>query len=154
MKRHRKLLAALAALGLMATTVWGDNDVLNKGSYYQNATNGAKTDASGNAYVTESTPAMDANLTFANIISNQTGLAIGAADSSAIQDTHRMRLGMLLIKPVIGGTGTVDTTVVLRIAIQIRTHLNGIDDSLSTFAIYSYGTAPGVTASGVDTTVQ
>jgi hypothetical protein len=126
------LLTVLAAIGL------ADNNVLDHSTYFQNATNGAKTDASGNAYVTESTPAMDANLTFASIISN-TSLAAGVADSSSVMDTHRMRLGMLLIKCTPLSLTGADSLGITRIGVQIRTHLNGISDSSSTFACYMYG---------------
>jgi len=90
----------------------------------------------------ESAPAMDANLTFQLI--NNAGLPLGGADSSGIMDTHRMRLGMLLIKPFVGTTNTssTDTTLLIRIAVQVRTHLNNAADSSSTFAIYPYGMAP------------
>src|SRR5689334_22667620 len=93
---------------LVAGLALADNDVIDHSTYFQNATNGAKVDASGNAYVTESASLMDGNLTFASIISN-TALALGAADSSAILDTHKMRLGTLLIKPFVGGTNTSST---------------------------------------------
>lgn len=106
----------------------------------------------------EASPARDANLTFQDIINNfgVSALAIGAADSSAVLDTHDMRLGMLLIKAAVAGTGTVDTTVAVRIAVQLRTHLGGVDDSMSAFPIYLYGNSP-LGAAGtahVDTTVQ
>jgi hypothetical protein len=115
-------------------------------------------DSNGNQKVAEAFPLSDQNLTFASIISNAS-LALGAADSSAILDTHRMRLGMLLIKASNGTTtGTADTTVTTRIAIQIRTHLNGGSDSASTFPIYLYGRSDVgavVTSAGqTDTTSQ
>ena len=73
---------------------------------------------------------MDANLTFNSIIDPST-LAAGAADSSAVLDTHRMRLGTLLFK-VVPGTGV---STHYRLAVQVRIHLNGADDSLSTFSV-------------------
>lgn len=114
-------------------------------------------DASSNLKTAEQFPAMDANLTFSNI-TPQASLTIGAAESSAVLDTHRMRLGMLFIKPIVNGTGAVDTTTIVRLIVQIRTHLNGVDDSMSTAAIYNYGYVPamnGTAAAAVaDTSVQ
>jgi hypothetical protein len=106
--------------------------------------------------MTNSAPAQDQNLTFASIISNAS-LALGASDSSAILDTHAMRLGTLLFKCSNGTTtGTEDTTVTWRVAFQIRTHLNGAADSSSTFAFYEYGNSSiGATATTPgDTTAQ
>lgn len=156
--RKRKLwlvLTALACLGVSVGLGLADYNTLNHGTYYQNGTNGAKVDATGNAYMVNASPLQDANLTFASIIDNAS-LALGAADSSAILDTHAMRLGMLLIKASNGTTtGTADTTVTWRVAIQIRTHLNGQSDSSSTFAIYQYGnTQVGVSATAPDTSAQ
>jgi hypothetical protein len=151
MSKHGKLLAALAGLGLVATAVWGDNNVLNHGTYYGNAATGLKTDASGNLYMTNSSPLQDNNLTFASIIS-QSSLAAGAADSSAVLDTHAMRLGMLLIKATPQSVTGADSLATVRIGIQIRTHLNGAADSSSTFAIYQYGVVPSMAiTAGVDT---
>jgi len=116
----------------------------------------ATLDVSGNAYTREAFPALDQNLTFTNFIDNP-GLALGAADSNANPlDTHRMRLGMLLIKAVLGGTGTVDTTCVATISVQIRTHLNNQSDSSSVFPIYRYGIVPAMQAILVaaDTSVE
>lgn len=94
----------------------------------------------GSAVVKEVAPLTSQNLTFANVLTGASALAIGAADSNAtLLDTRGMRLGMLLIKAWIGTAGTVDTTCVARLAFQVRTHLNNQDDSSSTFPIYQYG---------------
>lgn len=146
--RNWKSLSIWGGLLLFVGLALADNNVLNKGSYFQNATNGAKVDGSGNAYVTESAPAMDANLTFASIISSAS-LAAGAADSSAVLDTHRMRLGMLLIKCTPISITGADSLSGIRLSVQIRTHLNGQTDSSSTFVFYPYGQS----AMGAVTTV-
>lgn len=158
--RKPKLRLALIALGCLGVAIGlglADNNVLNKSSYYQNATNGAKVDANGNAYMVNASPLQDANLTFSSIIARDS-LSMGQADSSIVLDTHAMRLGMLLIKPFsgTGTTGTVDTTCVYRIAIQIRTHLAGASDSSSIFPIYQYGVAAALnaTANAADTSAQ
>lgn len=150
MKRFR-LLAVLGALALCtATVVWGDYNVLDKGTYYQNATSGLRTNSTGDVRTQEQSPAMDANLTFSNII-GATTIAVGSADSSAILDTHRMRLGMLLIKavPVGGGTGLIN-----RLAVQIRVHLNGASDTSSVFAVYQYGSTQVATADAKPDTIN
>ena len=105
-------------------------------------------DSDGYAKMVQKNPAMDANLTFASIISST--ITAASADSSAILDTHRMRLGMLLIKanPSGGGTGTIN-----RLAIQIRVHLNGQSDTSSTFAIYQYGATAVATAGALPDTI-
>jgi hypothetical protein len=173
-----RLIAALAALALfvgMAVTpleTWCQVGVAEPNSLHQilqgvpvSLINRPDTtarlwsgDANGNGSVVEQFPAMDQNLTFASIISNAS-LALGAADSSAILDTHRMRLGMLLFKCSNGTTtGTGDTTVAFRVAYQIRTHLNGSSDSSSVFPIYLYGRsdvgAVTTSAGQTDTTSQ
>jgi len=105
----------------------------------------------------ESAPAMDANLTFPNIIGPISTLAPGGADSSAILDTHRMRLGTLLIKCTPLSITGADSLFSIRLGVQIRTHLNGAGDSSSTFAFYQYGKsdvgAVTTTASQTDSTV-
>ena len=140
MKHWKLVLLGCLVLGL-AVSAFADYNVLDKNTYKQNATSGAKTDAFGNAYIIDSNPNRDANLTFQSVISN-TSLAFGAADSNATPlDTHAMRLGMLLFKGVVVSG---DSNDVVRIAVQVRTHLNGNTDSLSTFAIYQYGVSPSL----------
>ena len=115
-------------------------------------------DASGNALMSDASRDRDASFELRGIINNfgAVALAIGVGDSSQVQDTRHMRLGMLVLKAVVAGTGTVDTTVAVRIAVQIRTHLGGVDDSMSTAPIYFYGssTAGAGADAHVDTTVQ
>jgi len=150
--RWRLPLAAISVVALIALPLlsFADYNVQDKGTYYSNAQTGARTNSTGDARVEEVSPAMDANLGPIQMIGTGgagTTLSIGGADSTASpQDTHRMRLGTLLIKGVLGGTGTVDTTCVATIAIQIRTHLNAVDDSSSTFAFYPYGVTPSMVA--------
>lgn len=155
MKMRLRTWFALGAVALLAGVALADFNVRDHGTHFENASTGHRVNSSGDLTVEESSPAMDANLTFENIIVS-TGTALAAADSSTVLDTHRMRLGMLLIKPVVAGTGTVDTTVIVRIAVQIRTHINAQDDSSSTFAVYPYGYAPSMVATtiGADTTWQ
>jgi hypothetical protein len=152
-KIRLKLFLVLGALVALAGVAYADFNTLFKGTYYQNATSGAKTDASGNAYTTESNPEMDANLTFApEQCVNSVSLAAGSADSSGVMDTHRMRLGMLYIKCTKAATGVSTTS---RLAISIRGHLNGQSDSSSVFPVFFYGRSDqGVTAiaSQLDTT--
>lgn len=149
-----RLTLALGALVLtLAMTAYADYNVLNKGSYYQNATSGDRVTSLGHKTVVEQDPPMDANLTFApEQVINSTSMAVGGADSSGVLDTHRMRLGMILIKSYNAATGANRLS---RLAISIRTHLNGQDDSSSTFPIFFYGRSDqGVTAmaSQLDTT--
>jgi len=127
------------SLLLVAALVLADNNVLNHGSYYANAPTGLKADgASGNLATSEQYPAMDQNLTFASVISNAS-IAAGIGDSSAVLDTHRMRLGTLLIKCTPLSVTGADSLNIVRLGVQIRTHLNGVSDSSNTFAYYMYG---------------
>jgi hypothetical protein len=106
-------------------------------------------DTNHNGKVVEQFPAYDQNLTVP-LINNSIGLTLGSADSSAVIDTHRMRLGMLVFKPFpgSGNAGGVDTTTIWRIAYQVRTHVNGGTDSSSYAAIYNYGNVPQMSATG------
>lgn len=149
MNMKPRFLAAMAALLLVvAGVVWGDNNTVDHGTYYGNASTGLKTDAAGNLYMTNSSPIQDNNLTFANCIGPTALTAASAtagADSSAILDTHTMRLGMLLIHCVpAGGAAMVNN----RIAVQIRTHLLGAADTNSVYCVYNYGSTEVGTAGG------
>lgn len=142
---------AVLALLVVAASASGDSNTYNyqgSGPYF-NPKSGQIVDATGNAKVVDAFPNRDQNFTFSNIINNSS-LAAGAGDSSAILDTHQMRVGMLLIKCTgITGLSGVDTTgaKTIRLAVQVRTHLDGGSDSLSTFVVYPYGsTGMGVTA--------
>lgn len=144
----RKVLVWVMGALIVSAVAFAAGNATLMGNYYQNATNGSKVDVNGNAYVVESYPAMDANMTYQAIIQN-TALAAGSADSSAILDTHRMRLGMLLFK-ITPGTGNPGIT---RLAVQVRCHLNGLSDSSSTFAVYLNGgkDTPAIGVGAVDT---
>lgn len=112
--------------------------------------------SSGSLQVAEASPAYDTAVGPFTLLDNVT-LALGAADSNGTPvDTRRMRLGMLFIKANIQGTGTVDTTTVAQLAIQIRSHLNAGTDSASVFPIYHYGAVPVnvATAVAADTSSQ
>lgn len=159
-----KVFAVAAVLLGVAATANGDSNTYNyqtpgSGSVNFNVKNGAVVDAYGNAKVVESFPQMDANLQFQDLIvrdATTSFLAFGAADSCSPVDTHRIRLGMLLIDASPAAT-TFDTTSVIRLAVQIRTHLNGQVDSSSVFPLYQYGRtdlgAVTTTASQMDTSV-
>ena len=122
--------------------------VVNRADSTQHVTSG---DASGNASVVEQYPIPDMTISQANIIYNA-ALIVGAADSSAVLDVHRMRHGMLLFKI----TPSVGAGRINRIAVQVRAHLGGGNDSLTTFAFYPYGQsdqgAQATIASQTDTT--
>ena len=112
--------------------------------------------STGSASVTEASPDRDASFELLEVLpagAAGTALALSGADSSAVLDTRHMRLGMLVLKCVLGGTGTVDTTCVARLAIQVRTHLSGLDDSTNTAAIYSYGGTTAAGAAQIDSVV-
>lgn len=82
---------------------------------------------------------------FQNIVSSAS-LAAGAADSSAVLDTHALRhLKLLLhVTPLATASAANDTGVIVRLAVQFREQLGGLSDSSSTFAEYMYGTQPSL----------
>lgn len=109
--------------------------------------------------VAEASPNRDANLRFESIIDNLTtggSLAYNAGDSSAVLDVHRLRHMKLLIKAV-PKTSSADTSAVVRLAFQVRIHLNGqpASDTTATFAEYFGGLSTvGVSAAaGADSNV-
>lgn len=149
MGKWMRILGVAAVALLVAASASGDSNTYNyqgSGPYF-NTKNGAVVDASGNAKVVETAPNRDANFTYSNII-NSASIAAAAADSSAILDVHNMRLGTLLFKvtPVSGGVG-----LITRLAVQVRIHMNGGSDSLSTFAVYPYGQGPTFAPTVLDT---
>ncbi len=128
----------LGGLTLLAAGALADYNVQDKGTHYSNASTGQRVTSLGHQTTAETDPAMDANLTFQSILGS-VSLAAGAADSSAVLDTHRMRLGMLLIKCTPQSVTGADSLATVRLAVQIRTHLNGLDDSTNTFAVHFTG---------------
>ncbi len=89
-------------------------------------------DSDGNLLTKEQAPLTTANAIHSSIIS--ASLAAAAADSSDVITVRGLRHMKLLIKAVPGGTGAQGTIV--KMAVQVRTHLNGVADSSSTFAEY------------------
>lgn len=145
----KKILLALGLLAAIAGAVWAQTagtNTVERGGYYFNATTGQQTNANG-LVLTEDNM-RDQSFTLANIIADgalagTSNLAAAASDSSAVLDTRYMRLGMLVIKgvPVGGGVG-----LITRLAISVRTHVNGVSDSVNTAPIFLYGNAPVMVA--------
>ena len=157
--RWLKPTLAVLMLLVLAAVASGDFNALDKGTHFQGAS-GQRVTSAGHATTVEQDPAMDGNLTFPSCISLST-LAGGAGDSSAVLDTHRMRLGTLLIKGTVQTIEAADSTNggnVVRLGVQIRTHLQGASDSMSVFPFFPYGRtdigSQATTASQTDTTVS
>lgn len=115
-------------------------------------------DSNRNLHIVEGSPLSDQNFIFQNIISDcgtcgHAALALGDADSSSILDTHRMRLGTLLLDPGVAWTAVSDTTRQMVFFVQIRTHLSATaSDSAGTFPLYFYGQQPlGASGTSPDT---
>lgn len=104
-----------------------------------------RVNSSNNLLTQEAAPIQDQNGKFENIINNAS-LAVNVADSnSVVMDTHALRHLTMLIKAV--PAGGLDTSSVVRLIFQVRTHLNGLPDSNSVFAHYPYGsTSAGIAA--------
>lgn len=106
----------------------------------------------GYVRVADASPDRDANLRFESIIENSS-IAYNVGDSSTVIDVHRLRHMKLLIKAT-PKTTSADTSAVVRLAFQIRTHLNGQSDSSSTFVEYLGGISNiGVSAGAADSNV-
>ena len=102
--------------------------------------------------IADAAPDRDANLRFESIIDNSS-IAYNVGDSSAVLDVHKLRHMKLLIKAV-PKTSSADTSAVVRLAFQIRTHLNQLTDSSSTFVEYFGGVSNlGVSAGAADSNV-
>ena len=131
----RKIVAALTAVAMLASTlVMADNNVIDQGSYYKNAQNGAKVDANGNAFTTDASRDRD-NWRLVPLLNTQLG-ASGAnmVDSTATPvatyDFSRMNL---LLK---GNFDSVSTVV--RLAVQIRGHWGTLSDSSAAYPWYRW----------------
>lgn len=154
MKKAR-LLAALGALALfVSVAAWGDNNVLNKGSYFQNATTGQKVDANGNAYLNEAAkdrdnyvivPVCDDTLSNGGGVSasnaNVGGAMAFTAESSLVIPTYMYHHFTLLMRVVPVFSAAADSAVTYRIAVQVRKHTDQTNDSSSTFAWTSWTNA-------------
>lgn len=119
----------LCALLVVVAVSFADNNVTNMGSYYQNATNGSKVDASGNAYVTESSKDRDRVIKYDSVISDT--MSVGTVDSTAIAfDTHDVARGFLFIKAILpAGVATP----FVRLAVRVQGHTAATIDSSNTF---------------------
>lgn len=155
-----KLAVALGALvALAAVAAFGDNNVLDKSTYYQNATNGAKTDANGNAYTNEASKDRD-NFQIVNVCDDTMSVAqfIDAnstagfqftAESSAVITSYPYRRFTLMMRVI---PVAADTTSRFRFAVQVRKHTDATGDSSSTFAWASWANATAMSAASDDST--
>jgi len=153
MKSWKKVGIAGLLLGLLAAIGLADNNTLNHGSYYQNATNGAKTDANGNAWVSDASRDRD-NFQIVTVCSDSmsNGAGVGSAwanaggamsftaESSAVIPCYNYRRFTLMIRVIpTSAAGGADSAAVVRLAVQIRKHTDATNDSASTFAWTSWG---------------
>lgn len=126
MKKY--LFAAIAVAVLVGVSI-ADNNVTNMGSYYQNATTGAKVDANGNAYTTESSKDRDRVIKYDSIISDT--MSVGTVDSTAVAfDTHDVARGFLFIKAILPAGAA---TPFVRLAVRVQGHTAATIDSSNTF---------------------
>jgi hypothetical protein len=131
----RKIVAALTAVAMLASTlVLADNNVIDQGSYYKNAQNGAKVDANGNAYTTDASRDRDNWRLVPLLNTNLTASGVNMVDSTvtpvATYDFSRMNL---LLK------GNFDSlSTVVRVAVQIRGHWGTLSDSSAVYPWYRW----------------
>lgn len=133
----RKIVAALTAVALLASTLAvADNNVIDQGTYYKNAQSGAKTDANGNAFVSEASKDRD-NWRLVPLLNTQLAASgVNMMDSTgtpiATYDFSRMNL---LLK------GNFDSlSTVVRVAVQIRGHWGTLSDSSAAYPWYRWPT--------------
>jgi hypothetical protein len=141
--KNKRLLAALGALVLLiATVVYGDYNVLSKGSYYQNATNGARTDVSGHATVVEQSPPALYYAYFPAVISGvfasvQDAQSVSALnqnrDSSSVIDCRGYNRAALYLFATGASAANSDSLVAAEFALSVRGHIAFAQDSMSTF---------------------
>jgi hypothetical protein len=148
----RMLVGALLALGLTAPMAVHAQEAVGDGAkttavgvkisgIMRNDTTGHNVvvDTQGRLYTAEQFPGYDQNMTFRNVIVNAS-LAAGIGDSNVTPlDTHRMRLGTLLIQATPLSVTGADSLNIVRLGFEIRSNLDGNVDSLSTFGFYMYG---------------
>lgn len=144
----RKILVALGLLAVMAAVAGAQTAGTNtqaRGGHYFNATTGQQTTANGEVLSEDNLYTKgfaNTNIIARGGLAGTTTIAAAGADSSSVLDTRLMRLGMLCIKAIPANAADLDTTTAVKLVFQIRTHLNGVSDSVNTFAIYQYGKAP------------
>lgn len=110
-------------------------------------------DANGNAYVTESNPLGSQTSGFLLLISDTT--AVGMADSSAVQTAYPgYILHGLYIRASLPATVPSAANAFCRIALSVRTHLNGLADSVSTAPVYISRATSGVDSTKYGVTTQ
>jgi hypothetical protein len=146
MKPWRKWGLA-GSLLLIATLVLGDSNVLNKGTYYQNATNGAKVDVNGNAYVTESAPSANnysyqpsvISAIFSNIPDGKVVAGLRTnKDSTSVIDCRGYNRAALYLFPSTtlttdAGGGDADSLYGALLGLEVRGFSGSVADSQSTF---------------------
>jgi len=128
----------LTAIGI----AYADFNVQDKGSYYNNATTGQRTNAQGGLLVDTSPFGAEAQQSdWIQLISDT--MAIGASqDSSQIQTSYRgyvlQGLSVRASCEAAAGVGFC------RIAISVRTHINDLADSVNTVPVLLYRNAVSV----------
>ena len=125
-------VGALAVVALLvAASASGDSNTYNyqgTGPYF-NPKSGQKVDATGNAQVVDADRDRDYVVSYDNIIADTT--ATYMADSSAVYATGSANRLYLYVR-VTGFTGGV-ASAFSKLAIEVRSHTNGLSDSTNTF---------------------
>ena len=135
----QRLPIALGALVLaVATIVHGDYNVLNKGTYYQNATNGAKVSVAGDAVVEQSNAPQTFTVFVPSWMNVQLrhrlnggpppGVGEFMQDSTTAVDVRGCTGLALMIYPTFK-----DSTSAQLLGLQVRWHYSETVDSQSTF---------------------
>lgn len=147
MKNHKRITPWLVLGGLMLLVgaAIADYNVQNKGTYYDNASTGLRTDSNGRLLTSEAADLGTQTSGWLPLISDTT--AVGIADSSAIQTAYSgYVLHGLMIRASLPAGGVPPF---VRLAVSIRTHLNDTADSLSTAPVYPTRTLTAI-AAGAD----
>lgn len=125
-------------LAAIATSAIADYNTLNKTTYFQNATNGARVDASGNAHVVEQYPASSFTIFKPNWLNTVLQHRLNGGpppspsvmqDSTSAEDVRGANSLALMVYPTFK-----DSTGSALIALQVRWHFtSGAVDSSTTF---------------------
>jgi len=142
----KKLLVVLAALALLAGSARAANNVQDMGAYKINASTKQIVDGSGNAKVVDADRDRDLVVSYDGIINKS--IATQAVDSSAVYYTGNANRLYLYVR-VTGFTTGGSAIKSAKLAIRVRSHLDGVDDSLST---YIWDPSP-VYGAGVDSLI-
>jgi len=138
----------LGGLTLFAAVALADYNVQDKGTYYNNASTGLRTNSTGDLRVDDMSRDRETVVKYDDIINDT--ISVGTADSTqTLIDTHDVAKGYLLIR-VDSLDAKYSATPFARFAIRVTGHTNATADSSTTFN-FDFTPSHSETVSGGDT---